>query len=58
MQEVYCSHPEFDEFERFQQMGLTELLAIVEDRLRSEMLDGSMKPGWSAGLHLLHRLNG
>ena len=53
----FVCHPEFADYERYQQMATEELVRTVSERLRAIVNDDSILGGWSRGLHVLFRFN-
>ena len=54
----FACHPEFADYELYQQMPTEELLHIVDEHLRAVMRDGSYAKGWGLGLQVITRFNG
>jgi hypothetical protein len=53
----FSCHPEFADYERYQQMATDELVHAVGERLRTIVSDDSISAGWSRGFHLIFRFN-
>jgi hypothetical protein len=53
----FVCHPEFADYERYQQMATEELVRAVNERLQAIMDDDSIVRGWSRGLHVIFRFN-
>lgn len=53
----FCCHPEFDDFDLYQNYETTELVQIASELISQGMKFGSYKIAWEAGLTLMLRLN-
>lgn len=53
----FACHPEFDDFDRCQQMTTDELLAVVATRLPAGMEQNSFTDAWDGGLSFMLHLN-